>query len=57
MIDKIWYDWQHASPSNFWSFSGGSVQALDTIEDYEANPNGAAPELSVRTVPTFAHQA
>jgi len=23
---QLWFDWQHARPSNFYSFSGGSVQ-------------------------------
>lgn len=52
MVDKVWYDWQHANSANFWNFTGGSVQAIDTLADYEANPNGAAPYLSTNsTIP------
>ncbi|EIM81714.1 Di-copper centre-containing protein [Stereum hirsutum FP-91666 SS1] len=53
MVDKVWYDWQNANVSaNFWQYFGGSVQAIDTIEDYTANPTGAAPYLSINsTIP------
>lgn len=53
MVDKVWYDWQNANVSaNFWQYFGGSVQAIDTIEDYTAHPTGAAPYLSINsTIP------
>lgn len=45
MVDKIWSDWQNAHSSNFWSFRGGLTPAADSLEQYEANPTGAAPWL------------
>ena len=47
MVDKVWYDWQHASPENFWAFEGGSVQAIDNATHYSEYPNGAPPMLNV----------
>lgn len=32
MVDRVWYEWQHRSPENFWAFEGGTVQVLDTLE-------------------------
>ena len=49
MVDKVWYDWQHASPENFWAFHGGSVQNLSSLQALADYPNGMAPNLSVRT--------
>lgn len=47
MIDKIWYEWQLSDPQNANSFSGGSVQCLDSLEEYEQNPTGCSPDLDV----------
>jgi tyrosinase len=49
MIDKLWYDWQHRNPANANSFSGGSVQALESLDIYNLYPNGAPPYLNVST--------
>jgi tyrosinase len=52
MVDKVWYDWQHEHEANFWSFQGGSVEALENATFFYANPNGAAPWLNFNsTVP------
>ena len=47
MVDKVWYDWQHASPANFWAFKGGSVQNLTSVQALHDYPNGMPPALSV----------
>ena len=47
MVDKVWYDWQHANPANFWAFKGGSVQNLTSLQALQDWPNGMAPDLSV----------
>jgi len=49
MVDKVWYDWQHKNPANFWAYEGGSVQSIDTLEDYEKYPNGAPPALNFKS--------
>ncbi|THH18895.1 hypothetical protein EW146_g2182 [Bondarzewia mesenterica] len=49
MVDKVWYDWQHKSTSNFWSFFGGSVQAMDNVTYYNEYPNGAPPFLDLNS--------
>ena len=50
MVDKVWYDWQHKNPSNFWSYSGGSVEAITNVTYYNEYPNGAPPYLNVRAI-------
>jgi tyrosinase len=50
MVDKVWFDWQHKHPSNFWSFEGGSVQALENTTIYTKYPNGAPPALNLNTL-------
>ena len=47
MVDKIWYDWQHAHPENFWSFFGGSVGAHSEQGLYAKFPTGGPPFLNV----------
>ncbi|KAA1473808.1 Di-copper centre-containing protein [Dentipellis sp. KUC8613] len=49
MVDKVWYDWQHKSPANFWKYSGGSVEAISNLTGYEQYPNGAPPMLSLNS--------
>jgi len=49
MVDRIWYLWQKAHPSNFYSFHGGSVQALDHWQNYEAYRNGILPYLNLES--------
>ena len=48
MIDKVWYEWQHANPANFWSFDGGSVARVKDFTADPAFPNGAPPYVTVR---------
>ncbi|KAI0082073.1 Di-copper centre-containing protein [Panus rudis PR-1116 ss-1] len=50
MVDKVWFEWQRAHPSNFWSFKGGSIQNLTSVEAYETYPNGMPPMLSFDSV-------
>lgn len=50
MVDKVWYDWQHANESNFWAYSGGATQSNTNISYYDEYPNGAPPLLSVRRI-------
>ncbi|KAJ6461251.1 Di-copper centre-containing protein [Mycena vitilis] len=53
MVDKMWYDWQNADPSNTKAFYGGSVQALENATYYASFPNGAAPFYNVNdTMPS-----
>ena len=48
MVDKVWYDWQNANPSNFWAYQGGSVQNLTSLQALADYPNGMPPSLYVR---------
>ncbi|THH21568.1 hypothetical protein EW146_g41 [Bondarzewia mesenterica] len=57
MVDKVWYDWQHRDSANFWSFSGGSVQAFENDTYYTEYPNGAAPFLSETVCAAQFHYA
>ncbi|VDB83076.1 unnamed protein product [Peniophora sp. CBMAI 1063] len=50
MVDKVWYDWQHANESNFWAYSGGATQSNTNASYYDEYPNGAAPALSLDSV-------
>ena len=52
MVDKVWYDWQNANPSNFLAYQGGSVQNLTSLQALADYPNGMPPYLSVRP-PSF----
>ena len=47
MVDKIWYDWQHAHPANFWSFDGGAVAQVTNFVADPNFPNGAPPYVTV----------
>jgi len=47
MTDKVYYDWQHRHPENFYSFHGGATQNLSSWETYSEYPNGQAPWLKV----------
>ncbi|KAI0743507.1 Di-copper centre-containing protein [Daedaleopsis nitida] len=47
MVDKVWYDWQHAHPANSWAFRGGSVQNLTSVQALHDYPNGMPPALSL----------
>jgi len=54
MIDKLWYDWQHANPENYWSFGGG---ATALTRDFEPGnplyPVGAPPFMNFSSpIPT-----
>ncbi|KAJ6468125.1 Di-copper centre-containing protein [Mycena vitilis] len=53
MVDKMWYDWQHAHPSNAKLYFGGSVQAFENVTYYKEFPTGAAPFYNVNdTMPS-----
>jgi len=45
MVDKIWNEWQEASPLNKYAFGGGSVAVADTFLNFETFPNGLPPFL------------
>ena len=47
MVDKLWFDWQHRDPANAYSYFGGSVQALQSLDTFNQYPNGGPPYLSV----------
>lgn len=55
MVDKIWYDWQHANPANFWSFDGGAVAVLNNSVPVPAFPNGGPPYVTVSSLLINAH--
>nr|GAT58369.1 di-copper centre-containing protein [Mycena chlorophos] len=46
MVDRVWYEWQHASPENADKYFGGSVEALENVTYYMQYPTGAPPYLS-----------
>jgi hypothetical protein len=46
MVDKLWYDWQHKYPQNFWSYFGGANSVFGT-KQYADYPNGTPPFLNV----------
>lgn len=53
MLDRIWYEWQLSNPQNGNSFSGGSVQCLDSLQQYQQFPTGCTPDLYLNsTLPT-----
>lgn len=45
MVDKVWFDWQHAHKENFWSYLGGSVSAHSQPGMYRDYPTGGRPFL------------
>jgi hypothetical protein len=47
MVDKVWYDWQNRDLVNAKSFSGGSVEHLASLDDYNQYPTGGPPYLNV----------
>ncbi|KAI0030268.1 Di-copper centre-containing protein [Vararia minispora EC-137] len=47
MVDKVWYDWQHANESNFWAYVGGANQSFINASFYDEYPSGAAPMLDL----------
>ncbi|KAF9778931.1 Di-copper centre-containing protein [Thelephora terrestris] len=53
MVDKVWYDWQHAHPANFWSFDGGATPEVNGFIASPDFPNGAPPYVTFATpIPT-----
>jgi hypothetical protein len=54
MVDKVWYDWQNKHSSNFWSFEGGSIQAIANLTEYTEYPNGLPPAMTVGYVTVLA---
>ena len=52
MVDKIWYDWQHTNPANFWSFGGGATAVVTNFVPDPAFVNGAPPFLKVHSLLT-----
>ncbi|THU85700.1 Di-copper centre-containing protein [Dendrothele bispora CBS 962.96] len=49
MVDKVWYDWQHANEANGNMFEGGSVQQIDNATIYNEYPTGSAPYLTLNS--------
>jgi len=49
MVDKLWSDWQHKHPQNFWSFFGGANQTLGT-DEFSDYPTGTLPFLNFDTL-------
>ena len=47
MVDKVWYDWQHANAANFWSFDGGATAQVTNFIADPNFPNGAPPYVTV----------
>lgn len=53
MVDKLWYDWQHANSANFWSFDGGAVAQVHNFVADPNFPNGAPPYITfASSIPT-----
>jgi len=53
MVDKIWYDWQHKHPVNFWSFLGGAGPNMGSAGVFLSFPSGAPPFLNLNSpIPT-----
>lgn len=50
MIDKVWYDWQHANSANFWSFGGGSISVSPTFFPDPTFPTGIPPYMNVSSL-------
>jgi len=48
MVDKIWYDWQHALPMNKYAFGGGENATFGT-SDFVEFPTGKPPYLNLST--------
>ena len=48
MVDKLWYDWQHANSTNFWAFGGGSVSVTQNLVPNRDFPVGIPPYMNVR---------
>ncbi|KAF8519616.1 Di-copper centre-containing protein [Hysterangium stoloniferum] len=46
MIDKLWFNWQRAHPTNYWAFGGGIGRDLYTWPRYRT---GAPPAMAVDT--------
>lgn len=57
MVDKIWSDWQNRYPENFWSFQGGSLQAISNVSEALEYPNGGPPWLNVGHLHIFLNTA
>lgn len=51
MVDKVWWDWQHANPKNMEAFEGGAVQRVFPPAMYQQYPNGGPPMLTVNVSP------
>lgn len=54
MIDKVWSDWQHRHPQNFWAYAGGSVPTITDFKQYVQFPNGAPSFMNVSFVPLYS---
>lgn len=57
MVDKLWYDWQKADPSNFWSFGGGMTALVTNFVPDATFPTGAPPFVNVRNLLTGTRSA
>jgi len=53
MVDKLWSDWQHRHPENYWAFAGGITGAHSAPGIYDQFPNGGPPFLNLGSeIPT-----
>ena len=50
MVDKLWFDWQHAHESNYYAFFGGTVSEFNDTALFAEYPNGGPPFLNVRSL-------
>ena len=50
MLDKVWYEWQNAHLVNKNLFSGGSIEHMESTEDFDKYPVGGPPDLDVRAL-------
>ncbi|KAI0663578.1 Di-copper centre-containing protein [Cubamyces menziesii] len=50
MVDKVWFDWQNKDPASFWSYKGGSVENLTSLQALKDYPNGMPPELLLDSI-------
>lgn len=53
MIDKIWHDWQHKTPENFYAYAGGSVAEVNNFTIFTTYPTGLPPFLNVSVSSDF----
>jgi len=50
MLDKVWYEWQNAHLVNKNLFSGGSIEHMESTEDFDKYPAGGPPDLDLTSI-------